>query len=170
MITDVVLVSFEPSSPHYSQRIDGNEQHNEDNTYYHILTHAHTTKNKQTQTFRHRYRPTSFQVARGLHSYTRTVVSCMMRMCSHHKEGSTTHALWHSLQVRAVCTERADWTKWSLSLLVREKSREKTREGREKERNEQINKERTKEGQTERRESKKDREHERREGGNPIRV
>ena len=41
---------FEPSSPHNSQRIDGNRQHNEDNTYYHIITHAHTTKHNQTQT------------------------------------------------------------------------------------------------------------------------
>ena len=48
VITDVVLVSFEPLSPHNSQRIDGNQQHNEDNTNYHILTHAHTTKHHQT--------------------------------------------------------------------------------------------------------------------------
>ena len=95
-ITDIVLVFFEPSSPHNSQRIDGNQQHNEDNTYCHIITHAHTTKHNQKQTqpntnkhithFQHRYRPTSFQVARGLQSHTRTVVSCMMRTCSPDKE------------------------------------------------------------------------------------
>ena len=31
-ITDIVFF-FEPSPPHNSQRIDGNQQHNEDNTY-----------------------------------------------------------------------------------------------------------------------------------------
>ena len=50
VITDVVLVFCEPSSPHNSQRIDGNQQHNEENTYYHIKPHAHTTKHNQTQT------------------------------------------------------------------------------------------------------------------------
>ena len=75
-ITDVVFFFFfEPSSPHNSQRIAGNQQHNEDNTYQHKLTHTNTTKHNTH--FQHRHRPTSFQVARGLHSYARTVVSCM---------------------------------------------------------------------------------------------
>ena len=51
VITDVVLAFCEPSSPHNSQRIDGNQQHNEDNTYCHMIIHAHTTKHNQTQTY-----------------------------------------------------------------------------------------------------------------------
>ena len=39
-----------------------------------------------------------------------TIVSCMMRTCSPNNEWATAHALWHSRQVRAVCTERANWT------------------------------------------------------------
>ena len=37
-------------------------------------------------------------------------VSCMMRTFSADKERATVNALWHSGQVRAVCTERANWT------------------------------------------------------------
>ena len=49
-ITDFVLVFlFEPSPPHNSQHIDGNQQHNEDNTYYHIQTHTDTCSHNQTQ-------------------------------------------------------------------------------------------------------------------------
>ena len=43
----------------------------------HILTHTNTYL--QITHFQHRCRPTSFQVARGLHSYARTVLSCTMR-------------------------------------------------------------------------------------------
>ena len=122
VITDVVLVSFEPLSPHNSQRIDGNQQHNEDNTYYHILTHAHTTKHHQTPPnttkhkhitnttkhnthFQDRYRPTSFQVERGLHRSTWTNDFCMVRTVSPNREcpKSGTLAL---RQVRAVCRQR----------------------------------------------------------------
>ena len=41
----------------------------------------------------------------GLHRKTWTVVSCTMRTCSPNKEWTTA-----SGQVRAVCTERANWT------------------------------------------------------------
>ena len=49
--------------------------------------HAHSTDSSHFKTLLHlphRNKPTSFQVARGLHlhSKTRTVVSCMMRTCS----------------------------------------------------------------------------------------
>ena len=103
--------SFEPSSPHNSQRIDGNQKHNENNTYSHIPTHTNTyqhltTRINTTQTCR----PISFQVARRLHSYARTGVSCMMRTCSVNKERAKVHAPWHSGPDRAVCTERANWT------------------------------------------------------------
>ena len=54
------------------------------NTYQHKLTHTNTTKHNTH--FQHRHRPTSFQVARGLHRYARTVVSCMMRTCSPNRE------------------------------------------------------------------------------------
>ena len=119
LITDVVLVFFEPSSPHNSQRIDGNQQHNEDNTYYHIKPHAHTTKHKQTQTEtqtknKNRHtdtspiantgRPTSFQVARGLHSFWIRTSSVKQGV----SQSTGTLTLW---QVRAVCAQREpDWT------------------------------------------------------------
>ena len=116
VIADVVLVFFEPSSPHNSQRIDGNTDATNNttktthtNTYYHILAHTntyykhippHTTTYQHNQTppthnthFQHRYRPTSFQVARSLHSYARTVVSCMIRTCSANKDWAKVHAL-----------------------------------------------------------------------------
>ena len=100
----------EPSSP----------QHNEDNTYYHILTHAHTTKHNHTQTNTNKHnqtqtntntspisstgRPTSFQVARGLHR-------CMIRTSSAIQgmsQSTGTLTLW---QVRAVCAQiEPDWT------------------------------------------------------------
>ena len=54
--------------------------------------------------------PTSFQVARGSRRNTQTNVFCMMRTCSPNKGWATAHAFWHSGRVRAVCTERANWT------------------------------------------------------------
>ena len=64
--------SSQPSPPHNSQRIDANTdatgKTTHTTTYYHILTQPNTTK-PNTQ-FQHRYRPTSFQVARGLHRNT----------------------------------------------------------------------------------------------------
>ena len=59
--------------PHNSQRTDANTDATNNTT--------HTNTNKHITHFQHRYRPTSFQVARGLHSYARTVVSCMIRTC-----------------------------------------------------------------------------------------
>ena len=82
-----------------------NQQHNEDNTYDPILTHAHTTKHKQTQTNTNTSpisstgRPTSFRVARGLHS-------CMIRTSSAKQgmsQSTRTLTLW---QVSAVCKKR----------------------------------------------------------------
>ena len=80
----------------------------------HMLTRPNTTKHHQHTTkhnthFQHRYMPTSFQVARGLHRNTWTVISCMRRTCSPNREWAAA-ALWHSGQVRAMCTERANWT------------------------------------------------------------
>ena len=104
MTTDVVFF-LEPSPPHNSQRIDANtdatnnttkttHQHmlSHTVTYCHILTHTNTTEHHQNTTkhnthFQHRYRPASFQVAPGLHSNTRTVLSCMMRTCSPNRNG-----------------------------------------------------------------------------------
>ena len=81
-------------------------------------SHTNTCSHNQTQTnhkhityFQHRYRPTSFQVARGLHSKTRTVVSCMKRTCSHDREWAKAHALRYSGKLEpCVHRERADWT------------------------------------------------------------
>ena len=85
-------------------------------THRHIPTH--------NTHFEHRYRPTSLQVARGLHSYTRTVVSCMMWTCSPNREWTEAHALRHS-QVRGrVYTERR-LDERSFSLLLREERRER---------------------------------------------
>ena len=73
--------------------------------------HILTRPNKHITHFHDRYMPTSLQVARGLHSYAGTVVSCMIRTCSakqgiRQRKGTLT--LW---QVRAVCTQReSDWT------------------------------------------------------------
>ena len=64
------MVFFEPSSPHNSQRIDGNQQHNEDDTYYHIETQSQTQQQTQTNTDTSPISSTtSFRVARGLHSF-----------------------------------------------------------------------------------------------------
>ena len=92
----------------HSQRTDGNQQHNEDNTYYqkithttncyHTLTQSNTTKHNTH--FQQRYMP--------LHSKWHD--SCMLRTCSANKEWTKVHALWPLEQVRAVRIERADWT------------------------------------------------------------
>ena len=53
----------------------------------------------------------------------------MMRTCSPNKEQATALALWHSGQVRAMCTERANWT-----IIVIVTEREERREEKENER------------------------------------
>ena len=106
-ITDFVLVFLNRDHHTTANTSTTTKKRNEDNTYCHMITHAHTntsqthhkhiTKNhkhtKHNTHFQHRCRPTSFQVARGLHSYTRTVVSCMMRACSADQEWAKVHAL-----------------------------------------------------------------------------
>ena len=107
-------------------------RHNDDNTLHHMSIHTNTsihinthrntqhrhTTQPSTFSFQHRYRPTSFQVARGLHRNPLTTVSCMMRTCPPGREWAKAHALWPSRQVRTVCTERASWTS-DHSLLLR---------------------------------------------------
>ena len=76
----------------------------------------------------------------------------MLRTCSANKEWTKVHALWPLGQVRAVRTERADWT----SDHCHEKRREKRREReRERERRKRTTEERKKK---ERREREKGRE------------
>ena len=74
---------------HKSQRIDANTDATNNTTktslttqcitYQHIPIHTNAHKHRHITHFQHRYRPTSFQVARGLHSYARAVASCMIR-------------------------------------------------------------------------------------------
>ena len=78
-----------------------------------ILTLPNITKHKHITHFQHRYRPTSFQVARGLHKMT----------CSPNKAAL---ALWHSGKVRAMCTERANWTSDHCHCHWEQKHRELT--------------------------------------------
>ena len=79
------------------------------NTYQHAQQHCTDTPHHQAHfSFQHRYRPTSFHVARGLHRKNLINVSCMMGTCSPDKEWTTVRAPWASSQVRAVCTERAN--------------------------------------------------------------
>ena len=95
-----------------------NQQNKEDNTYHHILpltttyyhipTQPNTTKHNTH--FQHRYRPTSFQVARGLHRKHQD--SCFLHDAnmSDRQGMATALALWPLGQVRAVRTQRGDWT------------------------------------------------------------
>ena len=84
-------------------------------TYYHLLPHTTTTKHHQTPP---NTTPISSTDTGPLHSKwheactgnTKTVVSCMMRTCQTDKEWVTALALWSLGQVRAVRTQRADWT------------------------------------------------------------
>ena len=70
-------------------------------------THSTDAPHHQAHfSFQHRYRPTSFHVARCLHRNKSINVSCMVRTCSPDKEWATVRAPWPSRQVRAVCTER----------------------------------------------------------------
>ena len=120
------------STPTLSQPTTQRRQHipTHTGTYEHILTHHH---------FQHRCRPTSFQVARGLHSYARTVVSCMMWTCSFNKEWTKVHAHWHwgksELRLQREPTERVIIVIVTGRGEKREESREKREEneGREKE-------------------------------------
>ena len=88
---------------------DGNQQHNEDNTYYHILTHAHTTKHKQTQT--HHPFPAQMQ-AHFIPSGTRLAQLCQDSCFLHDtnmfaKQGMSQSTGTLTLrQVTAVCTQR----------------------------------------------------------------
>ena len=82
--TSFFLSFFEQSPPYNSQRTDANTDATNNTT--HTNTYSHITH------FQHRYRPTSLQVARGLHSHTRTVVSCVMRTCSPDSEPRYMHS------------------------------------------------------------------------------
>ena len=128
-ITDVVFLPFfEPSPPHYSQRIDANTDATNKTTntthtttYHHIPTQRTTTKH--ITHFQHRYRPTPFQVARGVHDANMSDRQGM-------GHGPCTLALGAS-QSCAYTESRLD--EWSLSLLLREK-RKKERDTRRRER------------------------------------
>ena len=112
----------------------------------HIPTHTNTS-------------PISSTDAGPLHSKwheactvnTKTVVTCMMRTCQTDREWDTALALWPLGQVRAVRTERADWTSDHCHCYL--ERRERKRETREEERG--RHEERDTRG--ERREKKRDR-------------
>ena len=166
VITDFILVFFEPSSPHNSQRLDGNQQHNEDNTYYHMITHAHTTKHNQTQPNTNTSQtpqnttPTSSTDAGPLHSKwheactgnTKTVVSCMLRTCSANREW-TEHSGKSELCVQREPTERV------IIVIVAEK--EEREDKREESREREREKERRKNDGREKEEGEKERRDER---------
>ena len=113
VITDVVF-SFEPSPPHNSQRIDNNQQHNEDNTYYHILSHSNTCSHNQTppNTTKHQH-PFPAQIqAHFIPSGTR-LASVFQDSCFLHdanmfgQQGMGHDPRTPTLrQVREVCTQR----------------------------------------------------------------
>ena len=129
VIADVVLVYFEPLSPHNSQRIDGNQQHNEDNTYYHILTHAHTTKHHhQTQpnTIKHKHiTNTTKQDTGPLHSKWHEACTGVRGMPKvRHSDTQASQSRVYRERER----ERARPDEWSLSLLLREKRENDRRE------------------------------------------
>ena len=91
----------------------------DDNTLHHISIHTNTHTNTHSTVhhrapstffFQHRYRPTSFQVVRGLHR--KHLDTCFLHDVnkSDHQgmgHGPRTLAL---RQDRAVCAERANWT------------------------------------------------------------
>ena len=122
-LQDFVLVFFfEPSPPHNSQRIDANTDATNNTT--------HTNTNKHITHFQHRYRPTSLQVARGLHSYAKTVFFLhYVNMFA--KQGMSNSEPY-------VHRERP--TGRVIIVIVAEK-REKTRERREKETREEKRRE-----------------------------
>ena len=90
-------------------------------TTSHINTYQHA--HQAHSSFQDRYRPTSFQVARGLHRNTWTIVSCMMWTCQTNKEWAM-HGP-RTLALRQDSTERANWTSDHWSLLLKEVLREK---------------------------------------------
>ena len=106
------------------------------NTYQHA--HKHTAQTHHTHqahfSFQHRYRPTSFQVARGLHRNPETIVSCMMRTCQTNKEWAMADAVWPSGKV-GTCAQREP-TVGMLIVIVIERviERERKRETHERKR------------------------------------
>ena len=111
-------------SPHNRPLNDDDPSHHKTDTTHHVTSrhiksrhvpsHHHSSTLLEANTahcpFQHRCRPTSFEVARGLHRNTKTNVSCMMRTCSPYRDWAKVHARWPSGQVGAVCTERPNWT------------------------------------------------------------
>ena len=96
-----------------------------------MLTQPNTTKHKHITQFQHRYKPISFQVARGLHKYARTVVSCMTRTCSATQGMSRSTGTLTLKQVRAMRTLREpDWTMIIVIVAEREEKRRQEREER----------------------------------------
>ena len=99
------------------------------NTYYHNQTPPNTTPISSTDTG-----PLHSKWHEACTGNTRTVISCMMRTCQTDKEWATALALWTSGQVRAVRTQRADWTSDHCQRAVKRERRERKRETREEER------------------------------------
>ena len=91
-------------------------------TYHHIPTNT-----KHNTHFQHRYRPTSFHVARGLHRKHQD--SCFL----HDANMSDRQGMGHGprtltlRQVRAVFTERADWKSDHCQRAVKRETREEER-------------------------------------------
>ena len=167
-ITDVDF-SFEPSPPHNSQRIDGNQQHNEDNTYYHILSHTDTCSHNQTQPNTNKsqtHHPFPAQIqAHFIRSGTRLAQlhqdSCFLHdanIIARQGMGQSTRTPTLS-PVRAVSTQR-ELGRVIIVIVTergekreendgREERREERRRETRKDRNEKRQKERHTEGQTE---------------------
>ena len=166
-VTDFVLVLFEPSSPHNSQRIDGNQQHNEDNTYYHLRMHGHTTKHNQTQpnTNYHKLSQHPFPAQIQAHfipSGTRLAQLCQDSCFLHDanmfaKQGMSQSTGTLTLrQVRVVCTQREPTGRVIIVIVAeREKREDKRGKREEKEREEKENDGREKERREERKREKR---------------
>ena len=145
--TDLVFAFFfEPSPPHNSQRIDANTDATNNttktthaNTYLHILTHTNTTKHHQHTTrhithLQHRYRPTSFQAARGLHRKHQD--SCFLHDANMFRPTGNEprpYALWPSRASQSFVYTEREPTERVIIVIVTEREEKREREEKEKE-------------------------------------
>ena len=175
VITDVVLVFL--NRHHHTTANASTATNNTTKTihYYHIMTHAHTTKHNQTQTPPNTTpissTDTGLPNSKWHDSYARTVVSCMMRRCSLHKERGHSPRTLTLRPVRAVFTERDPTGRVIIVLVAERKKTRKTRQEKEKSETsrERRERERRKRGRRERRKrGRREREGKEREGGPPC--
>ena len=126
-------------------------------TYQYIPTRTQTHTAQSTTphqahfSFQHRHSPTSFQVIRGLHRNTWTLVSCMMRTSQTNKEWAMAPALWPSGKT-GPCVQREPTGRAIIVIVIasvvereekdREMSRERKRETRDTRRETKMRRER----------------------------